>query len=366
MDDRLREANAKLKSLRTGVTIRMRGGKLYLRATLPPKPGKGRTTPYQQEVSVGVNANPAGLRRAIEEAKKMGASLALKEFSWADWIEGATTIAPGVTVAEAIDKIRRQKEGQLTEHSWINRYGQYFRYLDPSAVVTDEMVTQVWERHPINSASRSMAVGAAKHLALAAGLTWDKDRVTGNGYRINYAKFRRLPTDEAIVRTRNAIADPSVQYVYGLMATYGLRNHEVFLLDPLDLMRSPGIARVLDGKTGGRQVWPCYPEWWSAWELWRYEELMVKRSDAIVTHPQMGGVITRHFRRHGLGLPYDLRHAWAVRTSVFGWPVELAARQMGHSLSIHVQTYHHWLTEDTYRRTWEILMTRSDRPMPPT
>ena len=42
--------------------------------------------------------------------------------------------------------------------------------------------------------------------------------------------------------------------------------------------------------------------------------------------------------------PYDLRHAWAVRTIHIGLPDTVAARMMGHSVAIHTRTYHHWIT----------------------
>ena len=42
--------------------------------------------------------------------------------------------------------------------------------------------------------------------------------------------------------------------------------------------------------------------------------------------------------------PYDLRHAWAVRTIHIGLPDTVAARMMGHSVTVHTKTYHHWIT----------------------
>jgi hypothetical protein len=37
-----------------------------------------------------------------------------------------------------------------------------------------------------------------------------------------------LPSDEVIVEWYDRIPNPTWRYVYGIMATYGLRNHEVF------------------------------------------------------------------------------------------------------------------------------------------
>ncbi|MEM6716600.1 MAG: hypothetical protein AAGD09_21015 [Cyanobacteria bacterium P01_F01_bin.56] len=74
--------------------------------------------------------------------------------------------------------------------------------------------------------------------------------------------IREIPSDEDIIRYRNELENPAWQWVYGVMACYGLRNHEVFYLD---LSEFP-VVRVLDDtKTGAREVWPCYPEWATEW-----------------------------------------------------------------------------------------------------
>jgi hypothetical protein len=65
--------NARLKAAQVGVSIRQKGNRLYLRATLPPKPGSTKKHPHQQDVSLKIYANPAGLERAEAEARKLGA-----------------------------------------------------------------------------------------------------------------------------------------------------------------------------------------------------------------------------------------------------------------------------------------------------
>ena len=60
-----------------------------------------------------------------------------------------------------------------------------------------------------------------------------------------------------------------------------------------------------------------------------------------------------------------MRHAWAIRTAIFGWPVELAARQMGHSVDMHTRTYHRWLSREHQQRVYDLLVNRPDRPYAP-
>jgi hypothetical protein len=64
----LEAMNERLKSARVGVTIRQKGNRLYLYATLPPNPDSTRTVAHQQDVSLKIYANPVGLEWAETEA----------------------------------------------------------------------------------------------------------------------------------------------------------------------------------------------------------------------------------------------------------------------------------------------------------
>ncbi|MEM1309165.1 MAG: hypothetical protein AAGF98_06650 [Cyanobacteria bacterium P01_H01_bin.153] len=75
---------------------------------------------------------------------------------------------------------------------------------------------------------------------------------------------REIPTDEEITHCRNAIDNLTWRWVYGVMACYGLWNHEVFHLDLSEFL----VIQVLeDTKTGSGEVWPCYPKWATEWAL---------------------------------------------------------------------------------------------------
>jgi len=63
------------------------------------------------------------------------------------------------------------------------------------------------------------------------------------------------------------------------------------------------------------------------------------------TLQKIGQQVTRQFQRYHIPFsPYNLRHAWAVRTIHFGLPDAIAAQMMGHSVAIHTQTYHRWIS----------------------
>ena len=63
------------------------------------------------------------------------------------------------------------------------------------------------------------------------------------------------------------------------------------------------------------------------------------------TLQQVGRRVAEQFRRYKLSItPYNLRHAWAVRTINIGLPDTVAAKMMGHSVAVHTKTYYHWIT----------------------
>jgi hypothetical protein len=102
---KLAQANGRLVSANVGVRIEQRGDRLLLRATLPPKPGSTGKGMHQQRLSIGVRANPAGLKEAELEARKIGVLLESGAFDWApylrtasgtpltcaDWVEGSVS-----------------------------------------------------------------------------------------------------------------------------------------------------------------------------------------------------------------------------------------------------------------------------------
>ena len=53
-----------------------------------------------------------------------------------------------------------------------------------------------------------------------------------------------------------------------------------------------------------------------------------------------------------------VRHAWAVRTIHVGLPDTVAARMMGHSVTIHTRTYHHWITRRDQQQAVDAALAR--------
>jgi hypothetical protein len=86
--------NARLKAAKVGVSVLPRGDRLYLQATLPPKPRKKKTQPYQQQVSLKIYASQDGLAQAEAKALELGELIAREKFDWKTY-EGNTRVGGG-------------------------------------------------------------------------------------------------------------------------------------------------------------------------------------------------------------------------------------------------------------------------------
>jgi hypothetical protein len=89
---RIAQANGRLKASWVRVTVQQTGDKLYLQATLPPKPDSEKTKPYQQRIALGIGAHVRGVSLAEKEARKVGLC----------WIAKSLTRCPVLPIRERI------------------------------------------------------------------------------------------------------------------------------------------------------------------------------------------------------------------------------------------------------------------------
>lgn len=354
---KIRQVNGRLKAAKVGVSVEQNGDRLRLRATLPPPPGSAKGEPYQQRIALGLMANPDGLRHAEKQARLLGAQLAAKEFAWENWgkVSAGKVWACGAAVASLESAYLA---GGGSAETWAGDYLKALRGLPQDEPLTADVLRALVEGTAPNSRSRIRACMAAGALAQHCGVDFDPRPLRGK-YSPRAVAPRDLPTDTAIVEARAAIDNPAWRWVFGMMACYGLRNHEVF---HLDLSLFPRVQVLESTKTGAREVWPCYPEWADEWAL---GVRLLPPVDLARSNPRLGHSVTRYLSPLLPFQPYDLRHAWAVRTLLFGWPVELSARQMGHSVEVHTRTYQRWISAQQIESVYQILVNRADRPRPP-
>ena len=390
----LAQANQALAQAGVSLRIELRGQRLGLRGPLPCRRGSGRHP--VQRISLGLPADTAGLELARERLKEVLRQLQQGRFAWSAWgVQQAqppspspspsTSWFPTATQPAAGDLLglaafeaaffadpRRRRNPAGCRTTWSSAYLPYLRRLEAVAAERDlplglPLLEMALESYAASSRSRQQCGTAlaalARHFELDLPDNWSERAA---GYGLHAAQFRRLPGDPQILLWAEQIPNPTWRLAYGLMATYGLRNHEVFFCDLSAL--APGGDRVIrvlpTSKTGEHQVWPFQPDWVEHFGL---EQLggsqpplpEVATDLRQTTLQQVGRRVAEQFRRYELPItPYDLRHAWAVRTIHIGLPDTVAARMMGHSVAIHTRTYHHWITRRDQQQAVDAALAR--------
>jgi integrase len=352
------EINRDLDALNIGVSVEVRGKRVYLRATLPPKPGTGKPTPSRQRIALGVFANEQGLQRAKAEAIKLGGLIACGDFDWALYGKNDIQTCGEWVAAFELDYFSKRGRSPKTITTYRSSYQQIFNKLRPGRKLTKAAIVEVVTVIPPDSRQRVRACLALGKLAEFAGIVVDLRGYRG-GYSHQFLTPRTLPMDQVIAKTIKAIPNPSWRWAYGILAAYGLRPHEVFFADLSD----PPLLYIREGKTGPRHVSPLYPEWVGMWGLL---EGAAPPWSGKKDYSALGARVTRQFYRYDLPFtPYVLRHCYARRSKQFGIKPIDASKLMGHSLDVHFRTYHHWYEKDEVLAITHQIANNPDRPMAP-
>ena len=363
----INNVNDKFATQGSKLRIEKRGEKLNIRGSLPLKEDKNNFK--IQRISLGIKADISGLEEAKKKLQLINLQLELNQFDWINWVSNSNKkhiknefeFPNRLNQFEAFFFKEKKNEylSSTRKTTWRSSYKPYLNrmleiYYGNNNENLETIFQKTLESYKEGSRSRKQCATSlnvlAKFLEIKLPENW---KLNSKGYGLNKAGFRDLPTDEVIEELWEKIPNKSWKFVFGLMATYGLRNHEVFFSDLSSLTNfGDKIIRVLPTtKTGEHQVWPFHPEWVEKFELSKLgknPELLpnINRDLKVTTLQNIGKKITDQFKRYSLGIkPYDLRHAWAVRTIFYDLPDTVAARMMGHSVSLHTQTYHHWITK---------------------
>ena len=376
INNRLAQANGRLRASKIGITIDRRGNTLWLRGTFPPKPNSVKTKPHQQRISLktkenpqGVKATIAGLQYAEKQARAISVQLDSGQFNWEQWqlsqAPTPETVSDWVEKFEAEYWIRRSRN-QQTETTWKKDYQVVFpkfaEFADDAELSIDLMIEFASLSEP-DTRSRKRVCDILGRLAKFAKLeNLEAIKELTGSYSPGTVSPRSLPTDEQIAQWRDRITNPGWQWIYGMCAAYGLRPHEAFHVDMLDFP----TARVSDEtKTGERFIYPLYPEWTHSWNL---KEIALPNLKSIEdsSNAKLGTKVSGFFYDFKIPFPpYNLRHCYARRCFEFGFTPDFGAKLMGHSVTTHCKTYRAWIDEATYLKVYETLIHRTGRPPAP-
>ena len=257
----------------------------------------------------------------------------------------------------AWNALAMQLEAHLRKRGVVEHHTDYQRHLKQlrglSGSVTPHKVQRWVEQEAHDSRERRRKLVTLNRL-IELGIQVDSVWLTKVRGECSYngqksLNPRRLPSDDQIAEFVDSVPNPLWRRVYGLIATYGLRPHEIFALEskPDD----DGFIEISNvSKTGYHVVMPAHLEWVDRWGL---TSAQLPPHQDNMSLKQLGSKVTTDFYRRrslttwGEATAYDLRHAWAARIhtqqrySHIG--IDSAARMMGHTEKVHRETYLRWI-----------------------
>lgn len=319
----------------------LRGNSLYCQATIPTSSG-----PKQTQIPLGIKHTDAGLDDAKLAALEIHRQLALGTFDRRDWgrpakaaiVEGEESI--GELLARFEDYYR--STNKLTTQTWEDHWAYVFRRLPAKEPLRSDLLIRLVKEAKTTPRKQKEYAQKLQRLANFAKLDVDLRQYAG-GYK---PAARTIPSDEEIERCREYLAfNPSWQWAFGVMATFGVRPHEVFFCEFVNPLK----LRVIKGKTGSRTTKAIHKRWAEEWDLANIDR-PVNRSLPL-THKYAGQKVANFFYQHrGEGeltfKPYDLRHAWCIRGTVAKKiPLPVMAAYAGHTADLHLKTYNKWISD---------------------
>jgi integrase len=376
------QANTALSLDRVRVKLKLTSYKsIGLQGTFPCKQGdvgKNGSGNKQYTLSLGLTANDVGLKAAIAKARELDLLLITRQFQWTPELLGKQAQKlvlpveqPQKLIRELIAEYEREfwkthEQNRQGIRTWESHYLRHLKKLNPDVPLSLPVLEQALEKTKPNTASRFFLVWQLKRFCIFCGVDGVQ---TINAYATSLPRpsLRHVPGDEEIIQgfeqignplspytsKENAIAPGQWQWIYGMLATYGLRPHELFAVDLQSFVNpqngfhlvylNPSLTQGT--KTGERTcgIPPLHPHWVELFDL-----LDVKMPEWEGKLSNQTAKIQIRFRSTNVGFrPYDLRHAYAIRGHRLRVPIKTMSDYMGHTVQEHTQTYQRWMDEDT-------------------
>ena len=375
-------ANEDFKSNKVRVRLLRSRDSLYVQFTAPLMPGdtqeSGRSN-KQYKKSLGFKATTNGVRRAYAKARELGDKLEHNQFKWEeypDWLKQenlSTQPEPPKKIKELLEifekeyflkkKRNRQSEKTFSEYKDVLK-----RNLNIEEPLTRKSIDELIAQTNAGSAKRYGLVRVLSVFCRQIKFEYDFRGLKG-GYK---PKARNLPSDEEIIENWRKIQvdkrrfgnGKSWGWAFGMIATYGLRPHELPAIDHQKSLKPPHYevyidADLTDGtKTGSRTVYPLPLEWIDDFDL-----LAVKKECFInLDCNSIANRLSIRFHDRDLDfLAYDLRHCYAIRGHQLEVPIGQMAKWMGHSVQMHSQIYQKWMQASTHKMIYEQVLDRAKK-----
>lgn len=304
-------------------------GRLYLLARVPRRDGSPGLA--QARIALRLDDTPVNRRVAAKQLQTLEQQLKAGTFEWGYWLGQDDG---GITWRDAIARLHRARVvlGRTGESTWEINYLGRLRQLPPGGRVTSDSIAEALQRYDRSSCSYKELFYLLRHLARLVSVPFPEVPLP----TYSRAELVAVPTDAEIIEwVENA--GPAAWY-FGMMATYGLRPHEI---EGAQLVERD-YCQVQDGtKTGFRTVVPLPRKWVERFNL-HDRRLRPTLEGAAHDRPDAVAKWLSKQCRDLPWRPYALRHAYAGRLWREGGSrldVFTAARLMGHSAAQHARTY---------------------------
>ena len=320
---------------------------MALRGTLPPKSGDG-DKPKRYTISTGFPANNRGLTLAIAKAQEIEIDLLYSRFSWG---QSNKDCCVAEIIARFEDNYWQKKQKTINRvDNYKTDYLKAFLFLPQDEILTADLLKRALLQTEVDSRKRLRFTIAYNALAKFAGIDIDLSPYKG---KYKAEKIRVIPTESEIEAYYETITNPAWRWVFGIIATFGIRPHEVFRLDVSRLGEYPPILKVEDNsKTGSRLIYSIPSERWVIdWDL--SDRILPRIATEGKSNRVLGGKISQGFCERNLPSAYHFRDAYAIRGVIYNFNPFNVAEWMGHSLTVHEQKYLRHMQEKHFTESWQ-------------
>ena len=377
------QANSALSLDKIKIKLKLSSPKsIALQGTFPCKPGdmgKHGSPNKQYTISCGFAANDAGVKMAVLKARELDLLLMTKQFQWTADLLGKQAQNLGLSNQELPVKVIKEliqeyevefwkthEKNRQGIRTWETHYMRHLKKLPQNVPLSAQALASALEKTQANTSARFFLVWQLKKFCEFCGID-DLKAIDAYTTPKPHPTIRKVPSEEEIIQgflkigtplssfvKKDNITQPEQwQWAYGMLATYGLRPHELFAVDieaftnTANTFHLVSLNPSLTGgtKTGERScgIPPLYPHWV---ELFNLKNIRLPDNEGTLSNKT--AKLHIKFRTADIGFrPYDLRHAYAIRGHRLRVPIKTMADYMGHTVQEHTKTYQRWMNEDT-------------------
>ena len=335
------------------VKVKSFNGRLYLLGQFPHKDGSEGLRQYK--VTLQLQDVPGNWPKAEKRAALCNKQLAAGTFAWEDWSVTLSAQPKQRTWGSAVDALYRKKVtlGRTSQKTWDVSYLGLLKQVDLSSRLTTKSMAEMIGKYERDQASYKHLYYLLKHISQISGVPLPE---LGLPVYSNTKKIK-VPTRQEILDWVLGAPQPYRWYL-GMIATYGLRPHEVDRLDQID----NDLVQVWnETKTGFRTVIPLEPEWVELFGLKDKQQRPLSSREDQRPDACSQWLYKQNLKQKITYKTYALRHAFAARLWEMGgseMDVYTAAMLMGHTVKEHLSTYRAHIDPNTIAAAAQAAITR--------